>query len=158
MIGWKDSETVAGFLVRVAESNIPIGLTERLQFLYLLAFASTEFSLSIACVFSEVENDRQLVAEWVRVFMRGVEHRLGSGLPEMDVLSMEQKGFMVSAFQNTFKNLVDVEEGSLVTALKLEIMTHPAMIEPDVGGDESGAGQEDFKVSSGHTSEEDDSF
>jgi hypothetical protein len=49
-IAWEDTDTVAGFLVRVGESDIPIGITERLQFLYLLAFASTEFSFNIACV------------------------------------------------------------------------------------------------------------
>jgi len=158
MIEWKDTETVAGFLVRAAESKAPFGFTERLQFLYLLAFASQEFSMGMACVLSQCEDDRRAVAQWLRSFMRGVEHRLESGLSEMEVLSVEEKEFLGSAFKNTWEKSFGVEEPSLVTALlKLETMAHPSMIEDDVDDVEGGC-QGEVMVESDDTSGEVDDF
>jgi hypothetical protein len=158
MIGWKDTETVAGFLVRAAESKAPFGFTERLQFLYLLAFASEEFSLGMACVLSECEDDRIEVAEWLRSFMRGVDHRLESGLSEMEALSVEEKEFLGSAFKNTWEKSFGVEEPSLVTALlKLETMSHPSMIEDDLD-DVEGGDQGEVMVDDTSGDSEDDDF
>jgi hypothetical protein len=159
MIEWKDTETVTGFLVRAAESKAPFGFTERLQFLYLLAFASPEFSMGMACVLSECEDDRRAVAEWLRIFARGVEHRMESGLSEMEVLSVEEKECLASSFKNTWEKSFGVEEPSLVTALlKLETMPHPSMIEDDVDVDEGGGGERQYIVENDDTSEEDDDF
>ena len=145
MIAWEGTDTVAGFLVRVGESDIPIGITERLQFLYLLAFASAEFSFNIACVLSEVEKEEKLVADWVRIFMEGVEHRLEGGSSEMDVLSAEEKEAVATALRNKSGKSAGDEEWT-VFAEKLSRVAHPSVVECNVGVNNSGKGEEDFVV------------
>ena len=143
MIAWEDTNTVAGFLVRVGESDIPLGITERLQFLYLLAFASTEFSFNIACVLSEVEKEDRLVADWVRIFMEGVEHRLDGGSSEMDVLSAEEKEAVATALRN--KSAGD-EESTVFAEIKLSRVAHPSVVECDVGVNSTGKGKKELIV------------
>jgi hypothetical protein len=145
-IAWEDTDTVAGFLVRVGESDIPIGITERLQFLYLLAFASTEFSFNIACVLSEVEKEDKLVADWVRIFMEGVEHRLEGGSSEMDALNAEEKEAVATALRNKWGKSAGDEESTVFADIKLSTVAHPSVVECDAGVNNSGKGKEEFIV------------
>jgi hypothetical protein len=112
----------------------------------------------MACVLSECEDDRIEVAEWLRSFMRGVDHRLESGLSEMEALSVEEKESLGSAFKNTWEKSFGVEEPSLVTALlKLETTSHPSMIEDDLD-DVEGGGQGEVMVDDTSGDSEDDDF
>jgi hypothetical protein len=91
ILPWKDSPTVAGLIIRAAEGNLAIGLTERLQMLYLLAFTTPEFAMKVACVLSKLEGDKDEITHWLRTFAGAVEYKLGTGSSEEDILTVDER-------------------------------------------------------------------
>ena len=129
MIQWKDTPTVAGFLVRAAESNIVISMTERLQIVYLLAFSLKHFALKIATVLSVVEDDRDEVVTWLGLFMKGVEYKLKTGSCEMEALSYDDQKAIKLARNYRPSSTDRADSGDDLDQLR--IISHPSFYDQD---------------------------
>lgn len=126
---WKDTPTVAGLIIRAAESDIPIGLTERMQIFYLLGFASQEFSLRIACMLSTVEEMKEELAYWLRVFVTGAEHRMVTGKSELEVLEDEDEVMLANALMRMISTSSDWEGKTVSDWIRIHAVEDPSVFE-----------------------------
>lgn len=115
---WKDSPTVAGFLISAAEDNIPIGITERLEVLHLLAFASPDFSMKIASALSGAEGEEVEMARWLRSFSAGVEYKLEFGLSEEEILTEDESRGLDQHFKREVEESGQAKKELLRSPLK----------------------------------------
>jgi hypothetical protein len=129
IINWKDTPTVAGLIIRAAESDIPIGLTERIQILYLLGFASKEFSLRIACMLSTVEEMEEELAYWLRVFVKGAEYGMATGMSELEVLEDDEELMLAYTLMRIISMSSDWEGKTVSELIQIHAVEHPSTVE-----------------------------
>jgi hypothetical protein len=132
IIDWRDTPTVTGLIIRAAESDIPIGLTGRMQIFYLLGFASKEFSLRITCMLSTVDKMAEELAYWLRVFLKGAEYRMVTGKSESEVLDDEDEMMLANTLTRMISTSSDWEGETVSDLIRIHTVEDPSAVENTV--------------------------
>jgi hypothetical protein len=130
VLEWKNTPTTTGLIIRATETASMLSFTERLQILFLLAFASHDFKLKFSCLVSELEDTTE-IARWLENFILAVESKLELGLAEMSCFDEEEQKNMIEAYSRKVKN-IDIEIVEIPEDLVSRFSNHRTNIITDV--------------------------
>jgi hypothetical protein len=97
VLEWKDTPTITGLIIHATEMTSGLTITERLQILFVLAFASHDFIIKFSCLISEFEDTTE-ITWWLGNFLFAVESKLKKKVTEMSCFNKEDQKKLMEAY------------------------------------------------------------
>jgi hypothetical protein len=118
-INWRYEETVVGYIIRMMETCPVLSVGNRLQVIFLCAYASKALLIYLACALSIVKDSMDHLF-WFERFIDVVEGHLREGMSEFEQFSMDELKELEDAFEEKFPNgygieLMDLKETDVLS-------------------------------------------